>query len=172
MKRILFILLIVSSLQPLLAQGTKTAAPAQKSGFDKSRITVGGALGASFGNGYSVVQIAPQVGYNFTNYFNAGVGLQYVYYGFKNYDANYFGFNVYGRVTIANYFIAMVQPEINRVWWSNKNYGTNGTALVPALIVGAGVRLQNIYMMLQYDIVQNEYSPYGRSIFYSVGFAF
>jgi hypothetical protein len=175
MKQILFILLIIISLQPISAQVTQTSATAKKSWFDKSRITYGGALGASFGNQYSVVQIAPQVGYNFTKYFNAGVGLQYAYYGIKydneRYSYNYLGFNMYGRVTIANYFMAMVQPEINRVWWSD-NYGNDGTALVPTLILGAGVRFGNVFMMLQYDVVQNKYSPYGSNIFYSIGVVF
>ncbi|MDR2824082.1 MAG: hypothetical protein LBB41_02655 [Prevotellaceae bacterium] len=176
MKKLLFIPLIISILQPLSAQISKVdpASDANKSWFDPHRITVGGSLGASFGNQYTVVQIAPQIGYNFTNYFNAGAGIQYAYYGL-NYDnqsekRHYFGLNIYARATIANYFAVMVQPEINRLWWSSD--GVSGTELVPALIVGAGVRLSNVYMMLQYDVIQSDYSPYSRSIFYSIGFAF
>ncbi|MCL2597302.1 MAG: hypothetical protein FWD66_06540 [Paludibacter sp.] len=182
MKNILFISLIVSILTPLSAQMNKTATatatptPTQKYWFDKSKITFGGALGASFGNNYTSVLIAPQIGYNFTKYFNAGFGLQYAYYGEKSGSVsnsmNYFGMNVYGRATIANYFMVLMQPEVNRVWWSNKNSGNNGTEFVPALLVGAGVRISNVFMMLEYDVVQNEYSPYGQTIFYAVGVVF
>ncbi|MDR1652478.1 MAG: hypothetical protein LBS01_02280 [Prevotellaceae bacterium] len=177
MKKILFTLLIINVLHSVSAQtsqsGTANTA-AGKSWFDPQRITVGGAVGGAFSNKYTAVQIAPQIGYNFTNYFNAGAGVQYAYYGL-NYDnqsekRHYAGLNLYGRVTIANYFALMVQPEINRLWRSYD--GQSGTELVPVLIVGAGVRLSNVFMMLQYDIVQSDYSPYSRSIFYSIGFAF
>lgn len=170
MKQSLFILLIIITMQPLSAQ---TGTSVQDSWFDKNRITFGGAFGASFGNRYSVVNIAPQIGYNFSKYFNAGFGLQYNHYSEKNnFSSNYFGMNLYGRITIANYFVAMVQPEINRVWWSDKYYGSNGTELVPAVLLGAGVRFGNIFIMLQYDIVQNDFSPYGNNIVYSVGVIF
>lgn len=176
MKRILFILLIINILLPISAQVSNSTSSTHKSWFDKSEITFGGALGATFGNSYTAVQIAPQIGYNFTKNLNAGLGFQYAHYAYKNnetnYSQNYFGMNIYGRVTIANYFMILVQPEINRVWWSNKKYNTNGTKLVPALLVGAGVRLGNVFMMLEYDAVQNEYSPYGQSIFYAVGVVF
>jgi len=173
MKRIFFIILIIITLQPITAQIKNPATQVQKSWFDKRNITFGGALGGYFGNNYSVVQVAPQIGYNFSKFFNAGFGLQYTYFGAKNnFSRNYVGMNVYGRVTIADYFVAMVQPEINRVWISDKIYNENYTELVPVILVGAGVRMGNVFMMLQYDIVQNGYSPYGQSIFYSVGVVF
>lgn len=51
---------------------------AQKS-FDISKVTVGGAFGMQFGN-YTMITIAPQIGYNFTNYLNAGAGISYSFY--------------------------------------------------------------------------------------------
>ncbi len=34
---------------------------------------------------------------------------------------------------------------------------------VPSVIVGGGIRLGGISMMLKYDLVQDDYSPYGNN---------
>lgn len=44
------------------------------SGFDMSKLTVGGNFGLQFGD-YTIVNISPQVGYKFSKHFTFGTGL-------------------------------------------------------------------------------------------------
>lgn len=152
-------------------------------GFDKSKLTFGGSFGLQFGS-YTLVNIAPQLGYNFTNNFNAGAGISYSYYKDDFYVGNqkwdqkrhYAGINLYARYYPVQYIVLSVQPEANRMWLTEepKDGGEKYTEnkFVPSVTVGAGVRLGPMIAMIKYDIVQDKFSPYGNSIFYSVGFGF
>ncbi len=149
--------------------------------FQPSRLTFGGGLGLQFGD-YTLVNIAPQVGYNFSQYLNAGAGFTYSHYSQK-YDNdqfkqtnNYLGFNLYGRFYPIPYIVLQVQPEINRMWRSVEYRVTNekikDEKFIPVCLVGAGVRLGPVTAMIQYDVAQNDDSPYGNRLFYSVGYTF
>lgn len=149
--------------------------------FRTSNLTFGGGIGLQFGD-YTMINVAPQVGYNFTKYLNVGAGINYSYFNEK-YDrktrqetASYLGINLYTKVYPLPYIVVMVQPEANRMWRTYKNRQT-GTKIetdkmVPVCLVGAGVRLGPVTAMLQYDVVQDDYTPYGSRIFYSVGYTF
>lgn len=152
-----------------------------KNSFDLSRLTFGGGIGLQFGD-YTAVNIAPQIGYDFSKYINAGAGLSYTYYREKfDHDnikrsSHYFGFNVYTRIYPVEYLVVMVQPEINRMWRTDE-YRREGIKnkeekFIPVCLVGGGLRLGPMTAMIQYDIAQNENSPYGDRIFYSVGYTF
>ncbi len=149
--------------------------------FQLNRLTIGGGLGLQFGD-YTVVNVAPQVGYNFNKYLNAGAGFTYTYYSEK-YDNrqlkqtnSYFGFNLYGRFYPIPYIVLMVQPEINRMWMTTEAIRTGvkekSEKMVPVCLIGGGVRLGPVTAMLQYDIAQNNNSPYGNRLFYSLGYTF
>lgn len=152
-------------------------------GFDKTKLTFGGGFGLQFGD-YTLVNVSPQVGYSFSKIFNAGAGISYSYYG-HDYDhgpvryedtRSYVGFNVYGKVYPIPNIVLMVQPEANRMWNTSKNKVTgekfSENKFVPAVVVGGGVRLGPLTAMLQYDVVQDKYTPYSNKIFYSVGYTF
>lgn len=152
-----------------------------KAQFDASRVTLGGGLGLQFGD-YTVVNIAPQVGYNVSSYLNAGAGFTYSYYS-RKYDhsslkqsSNYLGFNLYGLIYPIPYVVLKVQPEVNRMWQTNEErttgYKETTEEFMFVCLVGGGLRLGPVTAMLQYDVVQNEYSPYGNKLFYSVGYTF
>jgi len=146
--------------------------------FDISKLELGGNFGLSFGNNTTSVVIAPQVGYIFDPHFSSGVGVNYSYYryspdSFNSSSLNYMGFNVYGRIKPINTIVLQIQPEIYRVWGSS--YGSSVGQLVSTLLVGGGVILPigekaGISMMLYYNLVQNQYSPYGNRLFYSLGY--
>ena len=55
------------------------------SGFDLSKLSLGGTFGLQFGD-YTVINLSPQVGYDFSKYFTFGAGLGYTYYKDKVYD--------------------------------------------------------------------------------------
>lgn len=155
-----------------------------QSSFDMNKVTLGGTFGAQFGD-YTMITIAPQVGYNITNYFNAGVGISYSYYREKYYISNnrvidkshYAGLNIYGRLCLLDYIVVHAQPEINYMtrtieYPSSSLPKEKVEKAIPSFLVGAGLRMGPVVAMLQYDLVQDTYSPYGTRIFYSVGFSF
>jgi hypothetical protein len=152
----------------------------ESSGFSVHKITYGGTLGASFTKDASAITIAPQIGYNLTNWFNAGFGIGYSYLSFKDNTYSekdhYAGINIYGRARVMQYLLVQVQPGVDNVWWTTEDKFSgekiSGTDVVPSFVLGAGFLVQNVYAMLYYDVVQNERSPYGNTIGYSVGFFF
>ena len=180
MKKVFFTtILLLTFCGSVFAQG-ETLNANKPSWFSVKNITYGGILGASFTTNTSAITIAPQVGYNFTDWLNAGVGIRYSYLNFNNGVSteknNYAGFDIYGRTKIFQFLLLQIQPEIDHVWWtSNENFSgdkTSGSGFVPSFIVGAGFWYQHIYAMLFYDVIQNQRSPYGNTIGYSVGFSF
>ncbi|MDD4514857.1 hypothetical protein [Massilibacteroides sp.] len=149
--------------------------------FDRSKLELGGSVGMQFGD-YTVVNIAPQLGYRVSEYFTAGVGASYTYYkdeyynGTKAYDykSSYFGMNVFGRFYPIQYLVLSVQPEASRMW---RSYDAEGGKLkenkfVASVLVGGGLRLGPVTAMIQYDVVQDKNSPYSNKIFYSIGYTF
>ncbi|MDR0349046.1 MAG: hypothetical protein LBH90_06095 [Tannerella sp.] len=162
-----------------------------------NKVTFGGTFGAQFGSrieDYTMITVAPQIGYNITNYLNAGAGISYSFYREKYYTgecredlclgknrvtdkSHYAGFNIYGRLYLLNYITIHAQPEINYMTRTVANPASSQhndkiEKVIPSFLIGAGVRLGPVVAMLQYDLVQDTYSPYGTRIFYSIGFSF
>lgn len=150
----------------------------QGSGFDVSRLSFGGNLSLQLGD-YTVVGIAPQVGYDFSKYFTAGAGMGYTYLRDKHYDYkwsnSYLSFDVFARIYPVEYIVLGIQPEISRMWQSITYYDGfkySENKFVPSFLVGGGLRLGGMIAMIQYDVVQDKDSPYGNNLFYSVGYTF
>jgi hypothetical protein len=150
------------------------------SGFDASKLSFGGNLGLQFGD-YTVINIAPQVGYDFSKYFTAGAGVGYTYfkdsdrYTDYKWNASYLSLDVFGRVYPIDYIVLSVQPEISRMWQTVKyDVGAkySESKFVPSFLIGGGVRFGGVIAMIQYDVVQDKNSPYGNNIFYSIGYTF
>ena len=80
----------------------------------RDRIYTGGGLGAGFGN-VTWVQLSPVVGYMITNDFSAGVGIQYRYSSYKQFNpkvsTNDFGTNLFARYNIKEPFFAQIEYE-------------------------------------------------------------
>lgn len=169
MKKVLLFLLFI------------TVTLASQAQFRRDRITFGGGIGMQFGN-YTHVNIAPQVGYNVSNHLNVGAGFTYSYFSDKfdhnqyKESNNYFGMNLYAKVYPIPYLVLMVQPEASRMWRSVKNRSTGEKTtreeFVPIFLIGGGLRLGPMTAMIQYDVAQNDDSPYGNKFFYSVGYTF
>lgn len=147
----------------------------QRSSFDPSRLEFGGSLGLQFGD-YTTVNISPEIGYRFTNYLSAGIGIGYTYASEDRYNLeikeHYGSFNVYGTLYPTSFLIFSVRPEMSRVWQTVKyrDYSVSDSKFVPSVVVGGGVRLGPMVVQIKYDVVQDDYSPYGNRIFYSVGY--
>ena len=180
-----------------LAFGTSIAmaqyqpAPAPSVSETGDRLFFGGNFGLSFGNS-TFVNLSPIVGYRINDHFSAGGGVNFIYsafttrdqYGNKLYTDSYgtAGIGIFGRVYPTRSLFAQVRPEMNYVWGKINYYGSNPSErtypgkLVPSLLVGGGVAMPTghgaILLSLQYDVVQDNRSPYGTKPFVSVGFNF
>lgn len=163
----------------------------EKKGFDKDRLFIGGNFGLSFGN-YTLINVSPQVGYRFNRFVAAGAGINFIYSSQKFYYTNndYYkenfgvgGLNVFGRFYPIEYAFVQAQPELNYVWGKRKYSGNIypeeklAGKYVPSLLGGVGGAIPMggrgaFIVMIQYDLLQQTYNPYGSKAFISVGFNF
>ncbi len=145
--------------------------------IDKNKLIIGGNLGGTITNDIKSVTVSPQIGYRFNQFFSSGFGLGYNYYSYdygisERISRNYLGLNVYGEVNPIKYVAFRVQPEIQYLWGKNID-----SQAVPCVLVGGGLTLPagnrgGISVMIYYDVIQHENSPYGNEIFYSIGYVF
>lgn len=159
-----------------------------KRGFDKDKLFISGNFGLSFGD-FTLVNISPQIGYRFNNVLAAGAGINFIYSSTKyryfqpQYRENFgvAGFNIFGRVYPIQYAFLQLQPEANYIWGKRKY--DDGLAdesldgkIVPSLLGGAGAAIPAgrgaFIIMAQYDLLQNNRTPYGEKVFFSFGFNF
>jgi hypothetical protein len=161
------------------------AQQSESTGFDKSKMFVGGNLGLSFGT-YTIVNVSPQVGYHLSPMFATGVGLNYNYYGYDDgYQTSkqtYAGMNIFGRLYPIPQLFIQAQPELNYMWASQSFY--SGGQLQPAikinqfvssLLLGGGAAIPvgsngAIMISVMYDVLQNYYSPYYHQAVYGFGY--
>ncbi|MEO6315872.1 MAG: hypothetical protein ABIU63_17775 [Chitinophagaceae bacterium] len=162
--------------------------PAEKKGFDKSKLFVGGNFGLNFSSYYTLINVSPQLGYRFNQYLAAGAGVNFLYSSQKDYYTNtdYYktsygvtGINIFGRVYPIQQILLQLQPELNYTWIKTKFYDGSPdrkfTGLVPSLLAGVGGAIPAggtgaIIIMAQYDLLQNRNGPYGNKPFYSFGY--
>ena len=158
--------------QPLAKQNRQiqrgTSEPEAKIGFDAKKLRYGLNLGLNFSNNYSLFRLAPQVGYQFNEYVMAGVGVSYyhskqrVY--FQSERVNDY-INSLGANAFAYYIWASSEGDVSGTYNKRK-------ALVPSVVVGAGLRLGSAHAMIYYDLVQDVNSPYSSGVFYGVSVYF
>jgi hypothetical protein len=86
----------------------------------KDRISIGGALGLSFGSNSVLVEVSPMIGYSLTDNFVVGLGLTYKYYQYNDFfqstsDLSSFSDlknNIYGGSVFARYFLTGIGVPI------------------------------------------------------------
>lgn len=190
MKRLWIILLLLTGAQLTQAQYYKTDTSERK-GFDRSRLIIGGSLGAIFGN-YTNVNISPAIGYRFSNVIAAGININ-GQYGSQRWRDIYdntirrdkytvFGGGLWGRVYPFEQLFIHVQPEYNFVkiqstFYQEPKRTISGNYGVPSLLLGGGYsqpvgERAAISFMLLYDVVQDRNSPYQNGLIYRGGVNF
>lgn len=182
-------LLLVFTLLTTLHVITQAQDEEPQKGFDRNKVFFGGNFGLGFGSNNTLVNVSPQVGYRFNQYLAAGVGLNFIYssYRYRFYVPEYkesfgvTGLNVFGRVYPIEYLFLQIQPEANYTWGKFKFYDGRpdqklNAKIVPSLLGGAGAAIPSgrgaFIIMAQYDLLQNERSPYGNRAFYNFGYNF
>ena len=198
MKKILVPILLVCIFISSARAQDSTGTDEPKKGFDRSRLFVGGNFGLSFGD-YTIVNVSPQVGYRFNQYLAAGIGINGQYTQIKYEDVNgdtwqrenygVAGMNIFGRFYPIQQAFVSLQPELNYIWGSVKQYGNPETKyslnakIIPSMLVGAGGVLPmggagGLLVMVQYDVLHKSGTgndpgtPYGSNAFFSIGFNF
>lgn len=164
----------------------------EKKGFDKEKLFFGGNFGLSFGD-YTLINISPQLGYRFNNYFAAGAGVNLQFISLKYRDINnnvavkeskgVVGLNIFGRVYPIQYIMLQAQPELNYIFGKQKFYNPTeeyklDASIVPSLLLGGGLVLPSgrgaFVASVFYDVLNNANSPYGKKAFlnfsYNIGF--
>ena len=151
------------------------------------KITFGGNIGVGISSDYWNIGITPQIGYKLTPNFQVGAGIGYQYRGNKDddtyvdskkykykYSESSVSFNLFARYFPVKFITMSVRPEIMRTWY-NKTVGDakyKDNKFAPAVIVGAGIYTYPMIFEVNYELVQDDYSPYGKNIFFSAGFSF
>lgn len=165
-------------------QNTTTYTNTNALGLDRSKMRYGANLGLSFSRNYSSINIGPQVGYQPSQYFMFGLGVQYNYnkvrsYGYDSstlYKNNLIGANVFGYLYPVRFITIYAQPEISYYWanFENENTGkiARSSGAVPSVLVGAGLRLGPSHITLNYDLVQHRNSPYSDTVFLGISVFF
>lgn len=134
--------------------------------------------GMAFGD-QTTINIVPQARYSRSPFFSMGGGLSYSYYymsrrGEKE-KMNYLGLNLFARLTPFPYLAFQVQPELLQRWGTHNNRKVAGR-LVPTLLAGGGFIIPagpgSVDILFLYDIIQNDYTPYGRNLYYTIGYSF
>jgi hypothetical protein len=187
MKKLLAIISLLVLSHSLLAQNDSDSSYQEKEKkFDPNRLVFGGIIGASFGN-FTFVQVAPQVGYMFNQYLTAGGGINFIFSSQKfangdKYEYGFAGLNVFARAFPVRFLVVSAQPEINYSWGKYRFAGgapdqKMDGMFVPSLLLGGGLVIPTggrggMMLTMQYDVIQNERSPYGSSAFVNVGFTF
>lgn len=158
-------------------------------GFQKEKLFVGGNFGLSFGN-YTLINISPQLGYRFTDFFAAGIGINAQYVSVRGFDSwgeyksvsGVTGLNIFGRVYPVPQFMLQLQPEANYIFGKDIYYEPtrveykNDAMIVPSLLAGGGAVLPAgrgaMILSVFYDVVQHRNSPYGRRPIFNIGYNF
>jgi hypothetical protein len=152
-KALLTVVLVITTVFTF-AQEEKEEEPKEK-GFQKEKMFVGGNFGLTFGT-YTLINVSPQIGYRFTNFFAAGVGINMQYISVKEKYTNgdlysktsqgVAGLNIFGRVYPLKQFMLQVQPEANYIFGKQSFYDTDphqeyklDAQIVPSLLLGGGL---------------------------------
>lgn len=136
-----------------------------------------GSYGMAFGD-QTTFNLIPQVSYSQSAYFSMGGGLNYNYYYYSHErntnKMNFMGINLFARLNPFPYLTFQVQPELLQRWGKHNGKQVSGR-LVTTFLAGGGFYIPvgpgNINLLFLFDIIQNDYTPYGKNLFYTLGYA-
>ncbi len=193
----LFCLILLSSTgsaQVVYSSSGKPIKEATAQGFDPQRLIFGGGFHFGMGTGYLRLGVSPVLGYRITKNFSAGIGLRYEYLSQKEaayvYDSvtflvepfdlktHGFALSAWGRHIVWNHLFVHVEPELinQEVFYQVNNFRIDRERIwIPCLLVGAGLRQpiserSSAVLMLLYDVLQDENSPYRNNLEFRIGF--
>lgn len=135
-------------------------------GFDWDKVTIGGSLGASFGNNQSYFEISPQFGYFLTENILVGVGGNYTYFEDNqfNISTSLYGARVFGQYVFNELpIIAHIEGELINIELFGNSFSRSERVNIYNFYVGGGLK-QNlggssyIYILALYNLNETEES--------------
>jgi len=201
MRNIVWVLLICLMVSHVSAQEVYTSSGKQnyhkkgkKKGYDPDKLILGGGLSLNAGGGYVVAGVSPIVGYRFTNYLSAGVGLGYLYFqqpddwystqyktyydkGSLVYPNLWAKFFVYKNIYLTGAFeYDMISETVPYVDYYGNESTQKLSVNTEALLFGVGLRQPiggrvSVFVEAKHEFLQQKYSPYdGQPIIFHIGF--
>lgn len=141
------------------------------------RWSIEGSYGMAFGD-QTTINIVPQIRYSQSAYFSMGGGLSYSYYyksGQIKERWHYLGINLFARLTPFPYIALQIQPELLERWGKSGSEKVPGK-LVPVFLAGGGFLIPagpgSVDLLFLFDIIQDKYTPYGKNLYYTIGYSF
>ena len=165
----------------LLFTVTSFSVNSQNKTFDSSKLVYGADIGFSSSDGYWSLGISPQIGYKFFPKLHAGAGISYThgssksnnYYDYKN---NSYGVNLFAYYYPWKKIVTKLRPDLTwtkqTIKYEEGAYKYSSTHFTPAVIIGAGFHFKPVMILLNYDLVQDDYSSLSNNIFLSLGVMF
>jgi hypothetical protein len=165
-------------------------------GFDPSKLIFGGGFVFGVGGGVTNLGVMPVVGYRFTDRFAAGIGLGYQYYKVKDafaevdnqgqvlrtidYKTSIYRGSLWARYVLFGNIFVHIEPELNSLDkppYQDQTTGQirmNDRVMVPCLLAGGGIRQPlsdrvSFVAMILYDVLQEPYSPYMKTVDFRIG---
>jgi len=138
--------------------------------FNKDRLFFGGGLELQFGNS-SLVSLAPEVGYRFTDRLSAGIGISYFYIsesGAQSFSTNIYGGKVFGSFSVfENLFIHAEYEVLNleTQYFNNNIYPERKRFNIGSFLVGPGYKFKmgersSVNLLMLWNLNETAYSPY------------
>lgn len=119
----------------------------------------GGGLGASFGNRYTDVSVAPAAIYSFNDYVAMGIGLQGGYVRVKDeYNSWLYGgslITLFNPVEMVQISAELEQLRVNSEFEYPGLEGIKDNFWNTALFVGAGMRTSNVTFGIRYNLLHD-----------------
>lgn len=177
MKKFSLLMMLAAFILSVNAQDEE----APEKGFKKENLFTGGSITLSFFNGQTIVGANPFFGYKLTDWFDAGVSLNFLYSGARDYyeyndklKQTVIGPGVFARLYPVSFLFLQGQVEQNfsnfkyepaqgSVSYTNYSERLNATSL----LVGGGFASGRqkgstsfFYISVLFDVLKNENSPY------------
>jgi hypothetical protein len=146
----------------------------------KERLLIGGGISnLVFSNVYTVIGLAPQVGYQLTPHAIVGVNGSYTYYSVKSYSgngtvkqvSNLVSAGVFGRHQLTflpeNLRHLFAQASVEQYWYlsSGRSY-----SFKPAVLAGLGIDLGGLQIVALYNVNYDDYnSPFPNPLVIRIG---
>lgn len=181
MKKIIVLLLACGVFQYGFAQrynrDTSSSYGEIKGGFKQENIFVGGSLNLGLGGGQLTLGASPEIGYSFTKWFDAGLGLNLIYtsvaantyYNPSNTKLRQFNYGGGPFVRLYPVNFLFVQGQFEENWTKIKVkqdiYTYKTTVNAASFIAGLGYTQRQIgqgsyYIFVGVDLLKNAHSPY------------
>lgn len=173
MKKLIFSMLMATVVSVACAQDD------EEKGFKKENLFTGGSVTVSFFSGTTILGANPIFGYKLANFADAGVVVNYIYSGQRDYlefddkvKQNVYGGGLFTRLYPVNFLFLQGQFEHNfislRYIPATSNYQPyKETVDANSLLVGGGYCQGRqpgsntfYYVSILFDVIKNENSPY------------